>query len=236
VLVKTRPDLRFAPVALIGGSPSRVVTCSRAAREAGIAPGMEVAVARAAAPRLSVVTGGSAWRAELESVREALAVVATVEDVGPATADEVPGGCWIWLVVAAGTKSSRFGRQVLGALERAGYRGRIGIAADRFTAWAAARSGGESVAVVPRHSAAAFLAPLPLDLLPLGCELRATLHAAGVHTLGEFASLPPPSVGRAAAAGRGGAAAEAIDYWALARGRGPLRPASPPSSRSIAAR
>ena len=43
---------------------------------------------------------------------------------------------------------------------------------------------------------AAFLAPLPLELLPLEDEVRQMLHTLGIHTLGDFAALPPPSVGR----------------------------------------
>ncbi|HLU67081.1 MAG TPA: hypothetical protein VKZ63_12435, partial [Kofleriaceae bacterium] len=53
---------------------------------------------------------------------------------------------------------------------------------------------------------------LPIDLLPLREEIRRLLEAAGVRTLGEFAALPPPSVGRPA----GG-----VDYRELARGKGP---------------
>jgi hypothetical protein len=72
------------------------------------------------------------------------------------------------------------------------------------------------VTVVSRRGAAGFLAPHPLELLPLAEEVRHLLRAAGVHTLGQFAALPPPSVDRPGA----------LDYQALARGNGPaaIRP------------
>ena len=138
----------------------------------------------------------------------------------------------LFLQVPSGQRSQRFGRRVLDVVEARGFRGRVGIAADRFTATAAARMRGSSpLMVVSRGEAAAFLSPLPIDLLPLRDEVRALLRAAGVHTLGDFAALPPPSV-ECRAAG-------AIDYQSLARGLGPnaspmLDDRRPAPSRSAA--
>ena len=63
-------------------------------------------------------------------------------------------------------------------------------------------------------NSAAFLAPLPINLLPLNSDVQHMLETLGIKTLGDFASLPPPSVGRRWNA-------EGIDFQSLAQGEGP---------------
>lgn len=72
----------------------------------------------------------------------------------------------------------------------------------------------QSCTVIPRGGSAAFLAPLPLDNLPIDPDIRHLLETCGVKTLGDFADLPPPSVSRDRIAPNS-------DYQALASGRGP---------------
>jgi len=143
--------------------------------------------------------------------REALADLAgELVDVSAAVEIAAASGS-ILLEAPTGRRSAEVARALLAITEAAGYRARVGIAPDRFTAQAAARFGGEPVTLVRRGQSAAFLAPLSIDLLPLQPEVRAMLRAAGVRTLGQFAALPPPSVDRPCA----------IDYRELARGNGP---------------
>jgi protein ImuB len=110
-----------------------------------------------------------------------------------------------------------FGERLVAAAGRLGLHGRAGIADDRFTAWAATQARPrERVRVVPSGGSARFLAPLGLELLGafIDADVRNTLGLLGVHTLGDFAELPPPSVGRRWARG-------AVDAQALARGLDP---------------
>ena len=69
---------------------------------------------------------------------------------------------------------------------------RVGIADGVLAAWCAARA-ADPVAVVPTGESAAFLAPLPVDVLgdPAFADLAARL---GLRTLGAVAALPAPSV------------------------------------------
>ena len=172
-------------------------------------------------PRAWSCSSGSpaAWRDELGDIAADLAQLAGgAVNLSEALADGRTGPA-LYVEVPAGQRSRRFGQRLLRAVEKLGYHARVGLAEDRFTAWAAARTGKAGpVAVVPRRRAAGFLAPLPLELLPLADEVRRLLAAAGVATLGDFAALPPPSVNRRDAG--------AVDYRALALGRGPaaLRP------------
>lgn len=211
------------------GSPV-VVACSRAAWSAGVRPGMSATVARTLVPGLAcAVADVTAERALLGAVAEALLAVSPRVELGgdPRGQHHV-----MYAEVPAGKRGSWFGGKVREVLALFGLRGRVGIADDRFTAYVAASTGArdardgrdgrdhgddDAVVCVPRGGSAAFLAPHPLSLLPLGPEVLHMLEALGVRTLGAFAELPPPSVLRPE---RGGWDA---DFQALARGDGGAR-------------
>jgi protein ImuB len=205
VEARGRPDLAGRPVVVLSAPPApRVAFCSRAAHHAGVRAGMAPLAARALAPDLETIEAADArWRAALVDLAGELAALS------PAV--EVEDGCALLLAVPTGRRSADFARALFAAAEAAGYRARIGIAGDRFTARAAARFGEGPSTIVRRGQSAAFLAPLSIELLPLAPEVKAMLRAAGVRTLGEFAALPPPSVDRPCE----------VDYRELARGNGP---------------
>jgi protein ImuB len=113
--------------------------------------------------------------------------------------------------------------KLVAAAAAVGFQARAGVADDRFAAWAATQAVPRArVRVVPSGGSAAFLAPLGLELLPLDEDVRRMLMLLGVTTLGDFAALPPPSVGRRWAQAT-------VDAQAQARGddRRPLRPFLP---------
>jgi nucleotidyltransferase/DNA polymerase involved in DNA repair len=102
---------------------------------------------------------------------------------------------------------------------------RIGAAERKFTALAAANVARPGqLLVVADDQSREFLAPLPLDLLPLQAAQQQELKELGVRRLGELAGLP------------GGAVAERLGpdgrrAWSLARGgeRRRVRGRRPPS-------
>jgi hypothetical protein len=223
----------------ISGSPV-VVACSRAAWASGVRPGMSAAAARLADPQVTCVFADVASeRAILKAVGDAVLGIALRVELGgdPRGQHHV-----MYVEVPAGKRGSWFGGKLRDLLAIFGLRGRIGIADDRFTAYVAAataREGGgdsvepgdETVVCVPRGGSAAFLAPQPLSLLPLGPEVLHMLEALGVKTLGAFADLPPPSVARTDRSN-----AWDSDFQALARGDGgtaldAYQPAGPISER-----
>ena len=71
--------------------------------------------------------------------------------------------------------------------------------------------------IVPRGGCAAYLAPAPLSFVPMDAELRASLVALGLRTVGAFAALEAGDVERRW--GPPGLAA-----WRLSRGDDPRRP------------
>lgn len=141
----------------------------------------------------------------------------------------VQGGLTMFSEVPTGMRGATFGSRVLEMAAALDVAVRVGIADDRFTSWVAARHGGHPdevpVVAIPRGGSAAFLAPQPLALLDISPEVLQMLVALGVRTLGEFASLPAPSVARrwdcdlqALARGEGGA-----ELVAVKPAPGPLR-------------
>lgn len=224
------PSLRGGAVAVVGGSePGRtsmagvlhapvVLACSRAAWSLGVRLGMTATAARNLSPDISVVHADAlAERETVRAIADALLSASSVVDTG----GRVGAGAAhlaMYCEVPQKTRGSAFGDRLVELLGELGLSARIGIADDRFTAWVAAAYGAhgtphtddhvDAVVTVPRGGSAAFLAPRPLSLLAITPEVQHMLESLGVRTLGEFASLPAPSVARPLEA----------DYQALARG------------------
>jgi len=210
VHVRAAPRLMgtaFAVVAVGDRDVPRVLAASRPAVAAGVKPGLSVTQARAVAADVTLIDATPAAYLEarhaLGEAALGLSVTVDIEDEGAVYARLPPGG-----------SVSSFAERLLGAATCLGFHGRVGVADDRFTAWAATQMRAkERVRVVPAGGSAAFLAPLGLELLGdyIDVDVRRTLGLLGVRTLGDFAALPPPSVGRRWAR-------DAVDASALARG------------------
>ncbi len=189
VAVRATPHLMGTAFAVVGSG--KVVAASRRAAEAGVTVGMTAAQARAATVDLSLVPAGRLEDA-MRSLGEAALELSMTVDA------ESPGA----LYVLVPPRAAGFGDKLARLAARMGFVGRVGIADNRFTAWAATQATPHAlVRQVPAGGSAAFLAPLPLSLLPLDPDVRRMLGHLGVTTLGDFAALPPPSVGRGGRAG-----------------------------------
>lgn len=222
VAVRGNPALRGAPVAVVERT-GVIVACSRAAAALGVRPGLRLTAALVLAPALvATPRDAAAERRALDALGEALLAHAERVELGGEPAVDHA----VFAATPARSRGATVGARLAAAAAAQGLRVRVGVADDRFTAWAAAawrprNAGAATVVSVPRGGSAAFLAPLPLSLLALGPEVRRMLELGGVRTLGEFAALPPPSVSHPAARYTG-----ADDYQALARGDGSATVAS----------
>ena len=221
--LRARPGLEVRPAALapVPGAEAVVGAVTAAAEAAGVRPGMRMGEALATCPSLVLVeedpsAAEQAWEE----------ILARLEDAGFAVEPEEPG-CVLF--------ETRGVERLYGGLERALDRAlaavgstwdpRAGAAERRFAAVAAAsvaRAG--QVLVVSDDRVRDFLAPLPLDLLPLEAEEQQELRELGVRRLGDLARLP------------GGAVAERLGpegrrAWRLAQGgrRGRVRGRRPPA-------
>ena len=208
--LKARPELRGRPAALgpMPGEQPIIGACTATAEREGVRPGMRLSEALATCPELVLVEQDPAG-AEEQWER----LIRRLEDAGLAV--EPAGlGCAYF--------DTRCVERLAGGLRAAVRRGldaigsewepRVGVAARRFAALAAASvASADRAVVVDDEQTALFLEPLPLHLLPLSPERRNELSEFGVQRLGEFARLPG-----AAVADRIGA--EGLEAWRLARG------------------
>jgi nucleotidyltransferase/DNA polymerase involved in DNA repair len=206
----SRPSLRLVPAALAPeeGTEPLVGPVTAAAETAGVRPGMRLGEALALCPSLVLVDPDPAT-----AEREWEGVLRRLEDVGVAVDPTEPG------VVFFETRGvERLYRGVEPALKKtlgavgAAWDARVGAAGRKFTALAAANVARPGqILVVSDDATRDFLAPLPLDLLPLDEPRQQELRELGVRRLGELAGLP------------GGAVAERLGpdgrrAWSLARG------------------
>jgi protein ImuB len=219
--LRERPRLQAAPAALapLPGTAELVGSITAPAEARGVRPGMRLGEALATCPELVLVEQDPA---AAEQAWEA--ILRRLEDAGFAVEPDEPGLCYF---------DSKGVERLYGGLEPAlkralaavgtAWEPRAGAAERRFAALAAAnvaRSG--QALIVSDDRARSFLAPLPLQLLPLERERYEELEELGVRTIGQLAGLPGGAV-----AERWGA--EGRRAWSLARGneRGKVVPRKP---------
>ena len=204
-----QPGLANEPVVLADEAGLRVAQTTPAAMRRGVQPGMTLREAVNLCATLSVL--------ESHPARHEQAAAACVEALGsvsPLVEEAGPG--WVYADVQGLDRLYPTIDALDHVIRRAapqGLRPRLGIATHKFTAYVAAHDTGPGgTQVVGADDAAAFLAPRPIGLLPLGYDLITRMQILGLNTLGAFADLPRASV--EAQFGRVGGWA-----WEAARGR-----------------
>src|SRR5438477_3757405 len=222
--LRPRPSLQLKPAALapLPGTEPLIGSITAAAETRGVRPGMRLGEALAMCPQLELVeqdpaTAEQAWEE----------ILRRLEDAGFAVEPGEPGTVYF---------ETKGVERLYGGLEPAMKRAlqavgsvwdaRAGAAERRFAALAAANVARPGQAlIVSDDRTRSFLAPLPLQLLPLERSRYEELEELGIRTIGQLAGLP------------GGAVAERLGpdgrrAWSLARGEQegrltPRRPAQP---------
>jgi protein ImuB len=208
--LRKHPSLALRPAALapVPGTEPMLGPVTAEAERLGVRPGMRLGEALATCSRLVLVeqdpaSAEQAW----EEILRAL------EDSGFAVAPAEPGCVYF---------ETRGVERLYGGLEQALKRAlaavgptwdaRIGAAERRFAALAAATVARTGQAlIVSDERIPEFLAPLPLELVPMDPHRRAELRELGVKKVGQLAGLPGAAVAeRLGPDGR--------HAWSLARG------------------
>jgi len=239
--LRSEPELLDEALAVLEGvgARARVVAATRAARKAGVRPGMSLPQARALLPDLAA--RGRDTECE-RSAREALLEVA--EAFSPRVQDGAGDGDEgvVYLDVTgidrhfpgdpspadpadparAEGPEHRAGRAMAAAAEAAGLPVWVGFAASKLAARVAA-AGGPGPTVVPAGEEARFLAPLPLERLCPEVRVAAVLERWGVQSVGELARLPAAQV-----VSRLGETGRALHAVARGLDPRPLAPRQPP--------
>ena len=213
--LRKQPGLALRPAALspVAGTEPLIGPVTAQAERLGVRPGMRLGEALATSPELVLVeqdpaAAEQAW----EDILRAL------EDSGFSVEPAGVGSVYF---------ETRGVERLYGGLEPALKRAlaavgtawdpRAGAAQRRFAALAAANVARPGqILVVSDERLSDFLAPLPLELVPMEPRRRAELHELGVKRVGQLAGLP------------GGAVAERLGpdgrrAWGLARGGKPAR-------------
>ena len=213
-----RPEMHSRPTVLGDEAGRRVQEANPAAQHWQVRPGMTLREATAYCPPLAVLEPHPARAAE---ARQRL--VAAMGQVTPLVDDAAPGIVYGDL---RGTgllyRSPGEAAERLLALAPSGLQPRVGVAGHRFTAFVAAHEATPmAYHDITCEDEAAFLAPKPVDWLPLDDESCRWLHLLGIKTLGGLAALPRAKV--EAQLGKPGGAA-----WLAAAGADPtpVRPIS----------
>jgi protein ImuB len=208
--LRKQPGLALRPAALapLPGSEPLVGPVTAGAEALGVRPGMRLGEALATCPDIVLVESDPAAAEQAwEEILRAL------EDTGFAVDPAQPGTVYF---ETSGVE------RLYGGLERAltralaavgsAWDARAGAADRRFAALAAATvaRAGQAL-IVSDERLPEFLAPLPLELVPLEPRRRAELRDLGVKRIGQLAGLPGAAVAeRLGPDGR--------HAWSLARG------------------
>jgi nucleotidyltransferase/DNA polymerase involved in DNA repair len=181
------PGLRDRPL-LVGGNANGtgpILDASPDCLAAGVRPGMAVREALELVP--GVVWLPAVPDRDADTFNRVLDALERFSDV--IEDDERTGA---WFAPAGPLDERRLAAQIVDAIAASlALEARVGIASGKFLAkLLASRATVESVQVVPAESDGAFLAPLPVELLPLPPKAIDRLQLLGVATIGTFAALP----------------------------------------------
>ena len=229
VLARIRQPEAAGQLLVIGGPlhDGLVVDATDECVALGVRIGQPLGEARACCPEAVVLPADpAADRRAHEAVLDLLDTVATaVEDDGLGRA-----------YFAVEQLASEGGRRLLALLRtliraRLGLAARLALAPGKFAARVAAEQDADCAAarvpVVLTSDVAGYLAPLPLEVLPLPPQARDRLRRLGIVTVGRFAGLPREGLAR-----RFGPEAVAAHRLALGRDDRPVVARQRPAART----
>jgi len=188
---RDEPGLDGQPVVI--AQEGKVLDCSPEALDQGVREGMKVGRAERLCPEAVVRTAHIArYEGAFERVIEVLAGVSPV----------VEAGKWGEAYTDISGQTSGFDDEVIlcqqvgrKLKQEVGLTGMMGVAGNKFTSYVAAWIIRQGRALLLRPGTEReFLAPLPLELLPLSEEMIKELRLLGIRSMGQFARLPAGAV------------------------------------------
>jgi DNA polymerase IV len=209
VAEQQRPELCGSPF-VIGGYPHErkpVYDFSPAAALCGVEKGIPLREASQRCPQATFLQTD-----EVEYQRVFASIMATLAEFTPAIEAGEQGRVYLdlrYLALPPGGEPTLAGELLAATRAVSTLVPGVGLAHNPFVAGVAADQAGPRRTLVVAHGQErAFLAPLPLSILPLGDEARRRLRLLGLTTVGALASLPAEAA--AAQLGAEGAAAHRL--------------------------
>ena len=195
--LRRHPELRGEAV-IVGGAPELrlpVLAASVAATAAGVCPGQPLRQAQQLCPQAAFVSvdAGAVEQLRVELVASLGRLSPAVEVGDEESFCDLSGSHALY--GEEGRWAAAVARAVMETLD--GGLPAVGVGSSRFVArMAALASEPRRVRRVPAGGEAAFLAPLPLAMLPVGRDISSRLAALGLDCLGAVANLSPADLER----------------------------------------
>jgi protein ImuB len=192
-LLRLRPELHDKPCVVLDGDPPLQMVCSlnTKARRLGASHAMT---------RVEIDTNTSIEVLQRSRNEEAVTKGVLLESVGvfsPRVEDQSEDGAFLCFIDILGTEKLSGSpevliRNLLTHIKKNGVTARVVVSRNANAAAALAKGLASRTAlkIIAEGAEAAALAALPLSVLELTEEQRATFHLWGIHTLGMLADLP----------------------------------------------
>lgn len=174
--------MRQRPVAISDGT--RVLARNRRAVEAGVTVGMTVTEAATHAPDLLLSPDDPRRTQALWDV-----VLDQLDGLGPVVEDAGLGLALVDLTGVGRSERILVRRTLHGLTTLLSLTARAAVADGPFVASVAARRTTQELTLIPRDHSAAFLAPLPVGVLPLPKHAVTDLALLGIRIVSSFAGL-----------------------------------------------
>ena len=199
VEMRRHPDLKSSPAVIVERSKGRSMVVDSTPYTSGVATGMTLEEALSIRPETLVL------EADEPHYRRVFAqVLASLQGISDRVEGAELGTAYIRLdgLERMYGGEARLVNALLNAVPQ-DLAPRVGVAEAKFPAFVAAKASGPLRATRVPIDAVSFLAPHPVDLLPVPADLKVALHRFGLHTLGDVASMTETSlVDRFGAEGR----------------------------------
>lgn len=195
------PKLRGVAFA-VGGRPGErgvVASCSYAARKYGVRSAMPMAQALRLFPKLLVISGRHRAYGEVSEQ-----VMSRIREIGPSVEQISIDEAFVDITGAPEPPLYVARRLQARIRDELGLPSSIGIAANKLVAKIATEVGKKAargsgppfgLTMVPPGEEAAFLAPLPIEMIwGVGPKTASKLESLGMHTIGDLAKWPESSL------------------------------------------
>ena len=189
-ILRLRPDLQSAPVAILDGSPpqERICALNSNARKRGIVPGLT---------RLEVEEIGNVHiltrSTETESAARTV-LLETLSQFSPRIEEVLADNACSFVLDIAGSErlfgpADQIAHRLRDTVATSGFRASIAVSANFHTARIKCEF-SRGISVITTGSESASLAPIPISALNLNLDHYETFAHWGIATLGELAALP----------------------------------------------
>ena len=183
--MQRQSHLRDRPVLIVDRSRSRPLIVDHFPAASGVAAGMTLEQA------LSRQTGGVVLEADEAAYRRAFhRILVSLQGVSDRVEEAELGTAYVSLdgLEAMYGGEARLVTTLLNAVSQ-NLAPRAGVGEAKFPAYVAARTCDPPGTTRVPPDVAGFLAPQPVDLLPISARLRAEMHRFGLLTLGDVAAM-----------------------------------------------